>query len=215
MKKGIVFDLDGTLWDACSVITDSWNEYLNKVRTDLASYHLSVKEEDVRRLCGQTMDVFGEVLFPQIPEKAVRGKLMDELCAYEVEYMKNVGGEVYPGVVETLKKLSEHYALYIVSNCQVGYIEDFLNWSGTKELFEDTEDYGTTLKTKDQNIRLLAERNRLDRAVYVGDTIMDYQSCTKAGLPFVHCRYGFGQVPDVPYVEKFSDLPQVIEKMFS
>ena len=28
MKKGILFDLDGTLWDACREIACSWNEYL-------------------------------------------------------------------------------------------------------------------------------------------------------------------------------------------
>lgn len=214
MKKGIIFDLDGTLWDACGAIAVSWNEYLTNVRTDLAQYHLSVTEHDVRRMCGRTMDVFGDELFPQVPDAEVRRRLGEECCAYEVQYLKNAGGDVYPGVVETLEKLREEYALYIVSNCQVGYIEDFLVWSKTKELFEDTEDYGTTLKPKDENIRLLIERNQVEQAVYVGDTIMDYKSTCAAGLPFIHCRYGFGMVENVPFVEKFSQLPDVIASVF-
>lgn len=210
MKKGVIFDLDGTMWDACAAIADSWNEYLTKVRTDLKEYHLSVTPADVRNMCGRTMDVFGDMLFPEVPGAEARRRLGEECCAYEVEYLKHSGGALYPGLIETLKKLREKYTLYIVSNCQVGYIEDFLVWSGTEELFEDTEDYGTTLQPKEENIRLVVERNQLDKAVYVGDTIMDYRSTCAAGLPFIHCRYGFGEVENVPYVEEFSQLPDAI-----
>lgn len=213
MKKGVIFDLDGTLWDACAAIADSWNEYLTEKRTDLKDYHLQVCEGDVRRLCGRTMDIFGDELFPQVPDAGVRKALGEECCAYEVEYLKHSGGMVYPGVKETLLELHKKYALYIVSNCQVGYIEDFLTWSQTGELFEDTEDYGTTLRPKDENIRLLMERNGIDKAVYVGDTITDYKSAKDAGIPFIHCRFGFGDVKDVPGVDTFSQLPDAVKSI--
>ena len=29
MKKGIIFDVDGTLWDASAQVVDSWNEVLS------------------------------------------------------------------------------------------------------------------------------------------------------------------------------------------
>ena len=35
MKKGIIFDVDGTLWDSCQVVADSWNEYLRKAAPDV------------------------------------------------------------------------------------------------------------------------------------------------------------------------------------
>lgn len=208
MKKGVIFDLDGTLWDACAAIADSWNEYLRQ-RTDLAS----VTEADSRRMCGHTTEELGDGLFPQLPDAGMRRQLGEECCAYEVEYLKKAGGFVYPGVKETLKKLSGQYRLYIVSNCQSGYIEDFLSWSQTRELFQDTEDYGTTRRPKAENIRLLAERNHLDAAVYVGDTLLDMKSAREAGLPFIHCRYGFGQVEGVPWVEAFSQLPEQIREL--
>ena len=32
--------------------------------------------------------------------------------------------------------------------------------------------------------------------VYVGDTMGDFLSCRKAGVPFVFASYGFGDVPE-------------------
>ena len=84
------------------------------------------------------------------------------------------------------------YHLYIVSNCQDGYIEDFISWSGCQDLIEDIEDYGRTGKGKADNIRLLMERNALDCAVYVGDTQGDLDSASAAGIPFIFASYGFG-----------------------
>ena len=43
--------------------------------------------------------------------------------------------------------------------------------------------------------------------VYVGDTMGDFFSCRKAGVPFVFASYGFGQVDTPDYViEKPADL---------
>ena len=42
--------------------------------------------------------------------------------------MAKVGGRLYEGLEETLKYLSAKYPLYIVSNCQKGYIEAFLSY---------------------------------------------------------------------------------------
>lgn len=208
MKKGIIFDLDGTLWDASKPIAESWNVYIGMKAPQVDKV---ITADDIRGVCGKTMDEFADILIGDL-EVPLRYELMEGCCAYEVEYLKGNGGMLYPGLIKTLKKLAEKYHLYIVSNCQVGYIQDFIDWSQTAHLFEDTEDYGTTLKGKADNIRLVMERNHIDQAVYVGDTIMDYRSTTEAGLPFVFCRYGYGQVDaDVPAIDSFEQLPDVVD----
>ena len=52
---------------------------------------------------------------------------MDEMCSYENEYLSIHGGTLYPGLEDTLKELKKNYRLFIVSNCQSGYIEAFLH----------------------------------------------------------------------------------------
>ena len=210
MKKGIVFDLDGTLWDACAMIAESWNICTGEVKPDLK---VTLTEQDLRDACGLTMKAIGDKLFPMLPEQE-RFPLTKACCDFEVEYMQTRGGKVYDGLEQTLKQLQEKYFLYIVSNCQDGYIECFLNWSGLGDYFADTECYGRTGKEKVDNILLLKERNGLDKTLYVGDTATDEASAFDAGCLFVHAAYGFGkaQSPDA-VITDITQLPAAAEKL--
>lgn len=210
MKKGIIFDVDGTLWDACKVIAESWNDYLRKYASDV---DVVLTEEDMRRVMGMTMKDIVDTLFPMIEERR-RSELSAEIFRYEVEYMENKGGVIYPDVVEIMRELAKEYHVYICSNCQLGYIEDFIKNAKVEDVVEDFVSYGETEKTKDYNIRLVVERNQLDAAVYVGDTQGDYESTCKAGLPFIYARYGLGEVKDeVPAINCMKELPMAVKKI--
>lgn len=210
MKKGIIFDVDGTLWDACAVIADSWNDYLRKYVTDV---DVVLTEQDMRGVMGMTMKDIVDTLLPMIEEKH-RREISAEIFAYEVEYMKEQGGVIYPDTAETLRELAKDYHIYICSNCQSGYIDDFILHAGVSDIVEDFISYGDTEKTKDYNIRLVAERNHLDQAVYVGDTQGDYDSTTKAGLPFIFAGYGMGQVKqEVLTISSMKELPEAVRQI--
>ena len=58
-------------------------------------------------------------------------RLMDECCEQENIYLAEHGGILYPKLEETLQKLSEKYPLFIVSNCQDGYIQSFYSGNHT------------------------------------------------------------------------------------
>ncbi len=164
MKKGIIFDMDGTLWDSAANVAESWNL---AIKQD-GSVDKKLTEQDIQGVMGKTMDVIADILFPEM-EKEARMKLLDQCCSMENDYLREHGGVLYPKLEETLSALKEKYPLYIVSNCQSGYIEAFLDHYGFRKYFEDIECYGNNLKQKGDNIRLLADRNGLTEAVYVGD----------------------------------------------
>ena len=110
-------------------------------------------------------------------------------------------------LISLVKELKKTYELYIVSNCQKGYIEAFLDHYHFWDYFSDIECYGNNLLQKGDNIRLLADRNHLDEAVYVGDIQGDYDASRKAGVGFIHAAYGFGIVPEAQYkIQSFSEL---------
>lgn len=210
MKKGIIFDVDGTLWDACAVIAESWNDYLRKYAPDV---DVVLTEEDMRGVMGMTMKDIVDTLFPMISEQR-RAEISVDLFPHEVDYMKEKGGVIYPDTVEIMRELAKEYNIYICSNCQLGYIEDFINNAKVNDIVEDFVCYGDTEKTKDYNIRLVVERNQLEKAVYVGDTQGDYDSTTKAGLPFIYAAYGLGKVKEeVPSINCMKELPEAVKEI--
>ena len=208
MNVGIVFDMDGTLWDSTEKILESWNNVLGK-------YDITLSLEKLQSLMGKTMDVIGAEVMPDTP-KEQRDKIFEECLTVENQYLREHGGILYPELEKTLQKLSEKYPLYIVSNCQSGYIEAFLEYHKLGQYFTDFECYGNTGEGKAQNEITLAKRNGLERVIYVGDIQGDYEATMEAGFEFVHAAYGFGTVSaDVPRVESFAQLPQVLDRMLS
>ena len=191
MKKGILFDLDGTLWDSSGTVIASWNECIAK-NTDLG---LTFTQEQMRSYMGRTLDKIGDLMFPMLPGEE-RMRLMKLCSAYENEYLASHTSYIFPKEREALESLHGEYFLAIVSNCQDGYIQRFLEQCGFAELFDDFECAGRTGLDKGGNISLVIERNGLGRTVYVGDTEFDGEAARKAGVPFIHAGYGFGKPDD-------------------
>ena len=208
MKKGIIFDLDGTLWDSAQAVVDSWNVVIDRTE----DFHKRITVEDMESLMGKTMDDIAFTYFDTVSrERAL--EILQACMDYENEYLEKVGGILYPQLEEVLADLSKDYFLAIVSNCQSGYIEAFLKYHKLEKYFNDFECFGNTKQEKDANIRTVAERNHLDKAVYVGDVLGDYLSTTKAGFPFIWAAYGFGDVPQAEYkVDALTQLRKVLEE---
>ncbi len=209
MKTGLIFDMDGTLWDSSENVAASWT----KTVKDLGYDRPEITKQDIMGVMGLTMDKIADKLFGDLT-KQERMELLDKCGSNENEYLRKHGGVLYPDLEKTFIRLKEKYPLFIVSNCQSGYIEAFLEYYGFGKYFDDIECYGNNLKGKGENIALLASRNGLDRAYYIGDIQGDYDATMQAGFDFIHAAYGFGKIDHtVPELQKFSDLPELLETL--
>jgi len=216
MKKGVIFDMDGTVWDSSEGVAKAWTVKIHEAGfTDK-----SVTKEDIQSVMGKPMDVIADTLFTYTEKGPERDALRSSCENYENEYLTENGGILYEGILETWAKLKEMgYHVYIVSNCQAGYIEAFLTYYkipyGTPDdLVEDIECYGNNFLQKDENIRLIAERNGLSAACYVGDIQSDYDATVNAGFPFIHAKYGFGTInAEVPFINSFEELTKVVPEV--
>ena len=202
---GIIFDLDGTLWDSCETVTRSWQRTLRQYDPER-----SVTIEQVRSVMGMTAQQLAQSLDSDFGDRAMEVCLrtLREECGYVAEH----GGLIYAGVAPLLERFSRKCGLYIVSNCLEGYIESFLKFSGFGAYFRDFLNPSVTGQDKAGNIRLIIEKHSLVRPVYVGDTELDRQSAAEAGCPFVHAAYGFGK-PSRPCasVGSFWELDKLLE----
>ena len=209
MKTGLIFDMDGTLWDSSENVAASWTEKVKLLGYDRPP----ITKQDIMSVMGLTMDRLAAIIFSDLPENE-RMELLDLCCEHENNFLRSHGGVLYPDLEETFVRLREKYHLYIVSNCQKGYIEAFLDYYGFWRYFDDIECYGNNLKEKGDNIALIVRRNSLDKAWYVGDIQGDYDATMKAGLDFIHAAYGFGTIKQtVPELERFSDLPELLDTL--
>ncbi len=211
MIDSVIFDLDGTFWDTTGVVAGAWNEILAR-RTDVA---WRATPERLKQLFGKPLPVIAEIIFPELPRKE-QLKLMDECCENEHTALLRTPGRLFPQVEETLKILAEKYPLFIVSNCEAGYIEVFLEGTRLESYFTDHECPGNTGKYKADNIRLIAGRNKLASPVYIGDTQGDADASREAGVPFIFAAYGFGAVEEYAgRADSFAQIPSIIDQLNS
>lgn len=199
----VILDVDGTLWDSTIIVAPAWEKAIK----DHAGLDKTVTPDMLKGLFGKTMDDIADALVPELPEKE-RYALMDYCCEYEQAALENDEcNTCYPNVKETIRELSKTIPVLIVSNCQSGYIELFLDKTGLGDFIKDFECFGNNNLSKADNIKLIMSRNSYKNCVYVGDTVGDMNSAHEAGNDFVFCSYGFGN-PD-KYEAKIDDFSQL------
>lgn len=194
----LIFDLDGTLWDALDTYLESWNEgakieNLNRVFT----------RDDLHYVMGWERSKVLSHFFPEMDEEG-RERVYKTINECRLRLMPELGGVMYEGVREGLIKLSKKYKLFIVSNCPENLIVEFLKWADLEEYVTDEMAHGVNSMPKHYNIKLLVDKHNLKKPVYIGDTLGDELETRKAGLPFVLLTYGFGTTDDFDL--KFDDF---------
>ena len=210
MFDGVLFDLDGTLWNATVRICEGWNVVLRR-HPEIA--RPLVTEAEVAATMGLMMPDIARKIFP-VEDEATRALLLQEQEEAECALLRTYGGVLYPAVEETLAALSARAKLFVVSNCQDGYIQTFYAAHKLERYFTGFECAGRTGQPKSHNIALVARQYGLERPVYVGDTLLDCTSAQEAGVPFLHAAYGFGgPIEGVPAVHAFADIPAALAAM--
>ncbi|MCI8409644.1 MAG: HAD family hydrolase [Lachnospiraceae bacterium] len=204
---GLLFDLDGTMWDATENIRLSWNIAIKKF-DELKNREITI--EELQGVMGLPMDEIVKKFFPEFSrEKQL--EILEECCQVENEYLMEHGGILYPMLENTLKQLSKNHKLCIVSNGQAGYIQTFLHAHKLSRYFTDYQNWGDNQVSKGENIKIVMERNQIKKAAYVGDTQGDAKAAKEAGIDFIFARYGFGNVEEYDYIiDEFKQLSNKI-----
>ncbi|MBR2715470.1 MAG: HAD family hydrolase [Ruminococcus sp.] len=206
--KAVIFDLDGTLWDTSDAVVKKWNEVLRE-----ESINLKMTKEIMASLMGKNEDEIIDSFFSKL-EKTHAKRVISRIFLSEQEYLRRCGANMYDSVIDTLNILKKKYSVIIVSNCQNGYINSFIEYYNLKEVLSDFECAGNTGLSKGENIKLTLKRNNIEKAIYVGDTKSDELAANYANLPFVFASYGFG-VSDKfdAVINSFDEIINVADKL--
>ncbi|MDE6825274.1 MAG: HAD family hydrolase [Paramuribaculum sp.] len=201
----IIFDMDGTLWDA----VDSYCKVWDVTFAEIGRNDLTVTSHALIRCMGMPIArIYDEIVTDPTID---RDRFLTILDRNELEMMPRLGGKLYPGVEQTLRELARTHRLFMVSNCGPEGLHNFVALTGLADVITDTLTHGQTQLPKDGNIKLLIEKYGLQSPVYVGDTASDCTSAHKAGIPFIHAAYGFGSAPDADAaISSITMLPALV-----
>lgn len=186
----LIFDMDGTLWNATASYAQVWNVALLQFGIEA---HFTAS--DMLPFMGMPIELIMNGLLSQYTQLD-HAKFLDLAFKLEIDMMPQLGGVLYPGVRDRLEKLSKFYKLFLLSNCGAQGLKNFMNFTGTQPLITDSISYGENPVPKSQNLQYLIAKHGLKNPLYMGDTQADANEAHKAGLPFVHAAYGFGKCHD-------------------
>lgn len=201
----LIFDMDGTLWDAVPSYCKIWEYTLD----EFGLGDIKVTREELDKLMGKPVDVLVNTI---VTGPVDRPRFLAALDANEDRLMPTLGGQLYPGVKETIRELARDHKLFMVSNCSPKGAVNFMAFAGLTDCFTDSLTYGQTHAGKDVNIAALVKKYGLRSPLYVGDTQGDADASHKAGVRIAWASYGFCHISDPDYVIKeFSDLIKLVK----
>lgn len=199
----LIFDMDGTLWDAVATYAHCWSIIFTE-----NGIGQKVEKHDIQKYMGMEAKQIYKVMFPELPDSTI-DKIYDEIVVKIDEVLPVKGGILYADVIESIKLLSTKYKLFMLSNCQKGSIRDFMTFTDTKSYFCDYIEYGSNFQPKHINMKTLIDRYSLKSPMYVGDTDSDRKQSDLASVPFVFASWGFGDTDS--YALKFDSMKNLTE----
>jgi len=187
MYDSIIFDLDGTLWDAAETCAKGWNVALQECGLD----GVTVTADDIRSVSGLPFHQCVSTLFSGQASLDI-DKLSQVIDREETRHIKLYGGDLYSGVIDDIAELSGMLPLFLISNCQDWYLESFWELYKLRSYFGDSDCHGRSGISKAEMIANMCQKHGLQRPIYIGDTGSDHRASQAAGVAFGLADYGFG-----------------------
>lgn len=203
----LIFDMDGTLWDAVDTYAHCWNLVFESLGLEQRFTHA-----DLVKYMGTEAKKIVNLIFPEATDEEV-DEIFRRLAENIDANLPIMGGKLYPGVIEGLHKLATKYKLFMLSNCQKNSIGDFIKFTKTENIIIDYIEHGMNHQPKHINIHTLMEKHGLTSPEYVGDTDSDRVQCDMAGVPFIFVDFGFGKSDS--YKKKFSSFDELTDYYMS
>lgn len=183
MKKGILFDLDGTLLDTLGDLTDS-------VNYALAQFDCPPRTvEEVREFIGNGARRLIEL---SLPGKGNDPDVDQVLACYQQYYKTHnqIKTRPYDGISEAIASLKEKYPIAIVSN-KPDVATKILCREFFGDVFARGESTDCARKPAPDMLLQAMQTIGVDSCIYVGDSEVDILTAKNTGVDVLSVTWGF------------------------
>ncbi|MCB1187497.1 HAD family hydrolase [bacterium] len=210
----IAFDNDGTLYPAGAEVCMS---VLEAHRVYVREHGLGLETPDIRwvqKHIGADAKEFYSLMMPGQPRSVVDD--FEDYCLHHEKGAIDTRPHLYEGAVELLSALKDAgRILLLVSNGSPRYLKHIWDAAGYGAWFSQMYPYGPPdYGTKGERLKLAHEDWGGGAAVMIGDRRSDWDAAQHAGLPFIGCRYGYGEDSELSdadhVVDDISELRDVL-----
>ena len=188
MYRTVIFDMDGTILDTLSDLTDSLNHALTVFEMPQRT------TEEVRRFLGNGIRALVECAVPAGTPIAKTDEVFSFFAAYYPKHCQ-IRTAPYTGIVPLLQTLKEHGVQTAVVSNKVDSAVQILCDTYFAGLFDYAvgEKEGIHKKPSPEGVLHIMETLHAQTAqtVYIGDTEVDAQTAQNAGIDCVLVSWGF------------------------
>ncbi len=196
----LIFDIDGTLWNASSASAKGWNRGLESL--DIKK---RVTPEEIESVTGNPYERCVDILLPG--QRVKHSELLDRLDDYGARVVTSEGGEFFDGAIDGINRLASGYRVFLVSNCKEWYLNLFLRLSRLGPVLSGVDCNGMSGVAKNGMLSRMKRDHSLKNPVYIGDTASDGKEAALAGISFIHVAWGFGKPEgEARSVHSFAEL---------
>lgn len=172
--KAILFDLDGTLTDTFELWYQSIREFVENHTGKILS-----KEEYENNYWG--MDGRGKIMNLITKETEKIEELYNELQQLLLSKIELV--RTFPGVLETVRSLTDKYDLGVISNSSLEFVEAQLSHVGLSDYFKAKIADAKPKPDPESLLRACNElKTRPEDSLFVGDSKFDIRAGENAGI---------------------------------
>ena len=118
---GLLFDLDGTLWDSVDAICISWNRALERLAPEYAG---TVTRARLLPCMGMLLPDILHRLVPELDQERMK-PILEEVLSEENAYVAAHGGVLYPGVERPWRRSPPAVPSFSSATARTGILRPF------------------------------------------------------------------------------------------
>lgn len=210
LKKAIIFDMDGTLFQTHKILENS----LEETFTYLRDHDLWEKETPIqkyREIMGVPLPVVWETLLPKHSDE-VREEANRIFHIQLIQSILNGQGELYPHAEETFNQLVKEFKIYIASNGQKEYLKAIVDYykldRWVRKVYSIEE---ICSRNKSELVSFIKETHGISEGIVVGDRLSDFMAAKHNQFLSIGCDFDFSVEDELIHADiVIKDLSKLI-----